>query len=589
VTYFCGMSPTPVKLLRAFSAQRKSRLFLLFLISVAVGLLEGLFILVAKSAVTGARWQTWSIPLLGLAVIVTLRTLAQIAATRLELDGVFAWLAAQRSRLLAAAAQRAFPAYRDPWRNSLVTGLETGLEDLAQGIGAGLRCLASAAHILVLAPLLWFFSWKLAAGALALALPAALASRLRAGMLAAAGGRWSESKAALSVAAEDFAEGLESQAGNGRLAEAAARLGSGLDRHARRARAWETAKAVFPPALEWFFFMALAALALWTSGSDVSGSGGAMTSGPLGLLPFGALLLLMYRPIREWARNYPIYLMGDRAWQSLGRLQSALEAFPVRAPREASPTGSIRLEGLRFGYSGSSGSSPGGAGRSADPLVFAGLDLDIDPGELTWIAGRNGAGKSTLLKLLAGIEQPLEGSLFMPAGWPQAAFAYLPQKAFLEPDWNAWAMEFRAARPEDWNRLDRILGLSPILAKGRGKHGKENGGGGRNENENGVAAPAGLSGGERQRLCLARVFASDAAYLLLDEPTTWLTAGDRERVLGDLLAFWRRPDDRGRPRGGALVSHEPFLGEFCSRTVRMDGQPAAGVGPTGVGPTGVGA
>jgi hypothetical protein len=56
----------------------------------------------------------------------------------------------------------------------------------------------------------------------------------------------------------------------------------------------------------------------------------------------------------------------------------------------------------------------------------------------------------------------------------------------------------------------------------------------------------------------------------LDEPTTWLTANDRERILGDLLAFWRRPRADGTRRGGALVSHEPFLGEFCARTVRLE-------------------
>jgi len=40
------------------------------------------------------------------------------------------------------------------------------MEDLAQGVGAGFRCLAALAHTLVLAPLLFLFSWKLAAGAL---------------------------------------------------------------------------------------------------------------------------------------------------------------------------------------------------------------------------------------------------------------------------------------------------------------------------------------------------------------------------------------------------------------------------------------
>lgn len=549
-------------LLRAFSANRKSLPLLLLAASLAIGILEGLFILIAKSAVSGARWQTWTIPLLGLALIVTARTLAQIAAARLELGGVSAWVRGLREAMLRATADRAFPAYREPWRNTVVTALEDGLENLSQGIGAGIRCLASVVHILVLTPLLFVFSWKLAAGALALAAPALLASRLRARVLAASGRRWSDSKAALGLAAEDFAESLEAHAGNDRLDHATARLGRGLDTHADSTRVWETAKAVFPPALEWFFFMALAGLALLGTAWDAAGSGS--WAGPLGLLPFGALLLLMYRPIREWARNYPIYLMGNQAWLSFQRLQGELDGFPLRAPRGISPDGSIRLEGLRFRYADGGG------------WVIDGMDLELDPGEFTWISGRNGAGKSTLLKLVSGIEQPSAGRILMPGLMPnlmsgsmssgagRRAFAYLPQKAFLDPDWNEWETAFRARRPEDWKQLDSILGLTAILAKGGGTSGQAH------PRPRAVSGLAGLSGGERQRLCLARVFASEASYLLLDEPTTWLAAGDRERILGDLLVFWRRPDAGGVRRGAALVSHEPFIGEFCSRTVNIE-------------------
>ncbi|HKP96412.1 MAG TPA: ATP-binding cassette domain-containing protein, partial [Fibrobacteria bacterium] len=142
--------------------------------------------------------------------------------------------------------------------------------------------------------------------------------------------------------------------------------------------------------------------------------------------------------------------------------------------------------------------------------------------------------------------------------WGERAFAYLPQKAFLAADWKDWARGYAAAGPADWKRLDGILGLERILARG-------------------AASLKGLSGGERQRLCLARVFASPAPYLLLDEPTTWLTAGDRERILCDLLEFWKRPVRDGAPRGAALVSHEPFLGEICPRTVRMEPEPAGAV------------
>ncbi|MDB5049869.1 MAG: cydD [Fibrobacteres bacterium] len=524
-------------LLRAFSARRKPLLAGLFALSLIIGTLEGLFILIAKSAVTGAQWRTWSIPLLALALIVTVRTLAQILSTRLELRALFAWLGERRALLLRAAAARMFPAYRDPWRNTLVTALGDGMEDLGMGVGAGFRCLAALAHTLVLAPLLFLFSWKLAAGAMALAVPALLASRLRAGVLAASGKRWSESKAEMSLDTEAFAEGLEAQAGNGKLRDSAARLAESLDRHAHRSGSWETAKAVFPPALEWFFFMALAALALMAGAGD-PGAGGNAGKGPAGLLPFGALLLLMYRPIREWARNYPVHLMGGQAWISLRNLQDTLEAFPLREPRPVSPSGSLLLEGVRFGY-------------QSDRPVLDGFDLELAPNELTWIAGRNGAGKSTLLKLLAGIESPQAGRIFAPAAWTGTAFAYLPQKAFLDSDWKRWAGAFAAEQPAAWKTLDGILGLERIMAKaGDGLKG--------------------VSGGERQRLCLARAFASPAPYLLLDEPTTWLTAGDRERILGDLLAFWRRPDAMGASRGAAMVSHEPFLGEFCSRTVRME-------------------
>jgi ABC-type multidrug transport system fused ATPase/permease subunit len=566
-------------LLRAFASRGKPLLAFLFLLSLLIGAMEGLFILIAKSAVTGARWGTWSIPLILLSAIVTLRTLAQILSARIELRGLFAWVESQRSRLLQAVSGREFPAYRDPWRSRLVTSLGDGMEDVTQGIGAGFRCLAALAHILALAPILFLFSWKLAAGAMALAVPALLASRLRAGMLAASGRRWNESKARLALDAEEFAEGLEAEAGNGGLEAAAARMGFASERHARHSRSWESAKAVFPPALEWFFFMALAALALALgaagipnagvpeSGAVVVTGGGIGGAGPvpapMGILPFVGLLLLLYRPIREWARFYPIHVLGNRAWEAFLDLQGVLESFPPRAPRPASPSGAILLEGIRFGYhAGYPGDPPAAERPERERMVLAGLDLEIDPGELTWISGRNGAGKTTLLKLLAGIESPQAGAIQVPSAWKGRALAYLPQKPFLGSDWKDWARGYAAADPDAWKALDGILGLERILAKAGDD-------------------PKGLSGGERQRLCLARAFASDAPYLLLDEPTTWLTASDREAILGDLLEFWRRPVPGMGARGAALVSHEPFLGEFCSRTLRLAPEAAGVAGKAG--------
>lgn len=527
-------------LLKAFASRRKSLLGGLLLMSLGVGACEALFVLVAKSALTGTQWQTWSVPLLILAGIVTARSLAQVTSAQLELAGARAWLAARREQLLALAATRDFPAYRDPWRNSLVTSLDGGLEDMAQGLGGGFRCLAALMHAAALAPVLLLFSWKLAAAALVLGLPAWMASRLRTKSLGAAAEAWSRSRDVLSAEVDAFGEGLESDAGNGRLHGSTDRLTRGMDRHAGLVFRWESAKAFFPPALEWFFFMTLAALALFAGGAGGLDGGDAAGPGALGVIPFLALLLLLYRPIREWARNHPLYLLGDKAYASLLRLQASLEARPLRGPRPVSESGGFQFAGLDFGY----------LPAKEAPPVFAGLDLELDAGAFAWITGPNGAGKSTLLKLAAGIEAPDGGRILVPA----EAFrcAYLPQRAWIDPDFADWARGYRIAHPGDWRILDGILGLEPLLAKA-GRDGRWQG----------------LSGGERQRLCLARVFASPADYMLLDEPTTWLTASDRQRALGALLDFWRRPRANGSRRGGAVVSHEPFLADICSRTVRL--------------------
>ena len=502
--------------------------------ALGIGVLEGIFVIAAKAAISGVLGSALLLPVSVLAAVATARSLLQVAGARMEARGVHAWLAERRAALLHAAAGRAFPAYRDPWRNTLVTFLGAGMETLSQGLAAGFRCLAALAQAIALAPALLLFGWKPAAAALALGLPTWLAGRWKSRRLGAAADAVNRSRLGLSGELETYAEGLESEAGNGRMSGAAARLGENLDAHAVRARHWETAKAVFPPVLEWFCFMALAALALVAGASGTARWAG---TGPAALLPFGALLILLYRPMREWARNHPAYDMGRRAFADLGNLQDTLQGFPRRAPRPAAPGGGVVLESVGFGY----GLAP----------VFYGLDLRLEGGELSRITGRNGAGKSTLLKLIAGIEEPGAGRILGPGG--EAPCAYLPQRAFVAPDYIAWARAYRASHPDAWREFDAILGWEALLAKADadGRWG-------------------GLSGGERQRLCLGRVFASPAAFLLLDEPTTWLTASDRERILGDLLSIWLRPRPDGFRRGGALASHEPFLGEFCTRTIALD-------------------
>jgi ABC-type transport system involved in cytochrome bd biosynthesis fused ATPase/permease subunit len=70
-------------------------------------------------------------------------------------------------------------------------------------------------------------------------------------------------------------------------------------------------------------------------------------------------------------------------------------------------------------------------------------------------------------------------------------------------------------------------------------------------------------------MALARIAASDAGYLLLDEPTTGLPANEREEILAGVLRIWKRGGEPAGARGALVVSHEPFLGAFCDSLLEL--------------------
>src|SRR6478672_10746799 len=66
------------------------------------------------------------------------------------------------------------------------------------------------------------------------------------------------------------------------------------------------------------------------------------------------------------------------------------------------------------------------SGGHGHRTLFSGLSLTVAPGDVVGVVGANGAGKSTLLRLLAGVDQPHEGSVSLA---PADAFVgWLPQE-----------------------------------------------------------------------------------------------------------------------------------------------------------------
>lgn len=142
--------------------------------------------------------------------------------------------------------------------------------------------------------------------------------------------------------------------------------------------------------------------------------------------------------------------------------------------------------------------------------VLDGVDLTIAPGTLTALAGPNGAGKSTLLSVLAGLAAPDGGSVTL-AGAPIAAMARDERSrriAWLEQGAHAaWGLTVREIAA--LGRLPHADAGAGAIAAALTACGLEDFAARRIDT---------LSGGEARRAMLARVLATGAEVLLLDEP-----------------------------------------------------------------------
>jgi sulfate/thiosulfate transport system ATP-binding protein len=170
--------------------------------------------------------------------------------------------------------------------------------------------------------------------------------------------------------------------------------------------------------------------------------------------------------------------------------------------------------------------------RFGDFVALDDVSVEVESGSLTALLGPSGSGKSTLLRVIAGLERPDEGGVWI-SGNEATALApqkrgvgfvfqhYAPFKHMTVWENVAFGLKIRK-QPKDTirKRVDQLLDL--VQLSGLGKR-----------------YPAQLSGGQRQRMALARALAPEPEVLLLDEPFGALDA----RVRAELRTWLRRLHD----------------------------------------------
>jgi len=185
----------------------------------------------------------------------------------------------------------------------------------------------------------------------------------------------------------------------------------------------------------------------------------------------------------------------------------------------------------------------------------------VEAGDSLAILGASGSGKSTLLGLLAGLDAPTSGTVYLDgtdifsfdedsrarlrgrlAGFVFQSFQLLPALTALENVMLPLELHGAADAKERAAETLRRVGL----------------------NERMTHLPKHLSGGEQQRVAIARAFVVQPKILFADEPTGNLDAATGSQIIELLLEL-----NRAQGTTLILVTHDEALAQRCNRQLHL--------------------
>lgn len=162
------------------------------------------------------------------------------------------------------------------------------------------------------------------------------------------------------------------------------------------------------------------------------------------------------------------------------------------------------------------------------PAILDKLSFEIKSGEFVSIVGASGTGKSTIFRLIVGLEQPNEGTIFLNGKEEKQRLGkvgYMPQKDLLIPWRTVLENVTLPLESKDRNyEKERILQELEAVGLGHAQH----------------IYPNQLSGGMKQRVSFLRASQSESDLLLLDEPFSALDAITKMHMQEWLLKQWSR-------------------------------------------------
>ena len=194
--------------------------------------------------------------------------------------------------------------------------------------------------------------------------------------------------------------------------------------------------------------------------------------------------------------------------------------------------------------------------------IVSDINLSVNKGQAISIVGPSGSGKTTLLAILAGLDLPSKGQVWLAdqeitsmdedaraqirgekVGFVFQSFHLLPRLSAV--DNVMFPLEIKGDRQA---REKALKALTRVGLKKRASH-----------------LPNQLSGGEKQRVAIARAFVTRPAILFADEPTGNLDKASTQSV-GELLFSINQESDTTL----ILVTHDPELAGRCELIHQLD-------------------